>query len=159
LLRAAVPGGFTLDDFTIDTASATAVCPAGHTVARSDPRGCHQQRKASFKDLCTGCPLRQWCTKAKAGRVLTIRPHHDFQAAARRQGHRPRLASRLPPLATTGRTRRRLVHHGNRRLRYRSTITNDTWLHTRAAAHNLRRLINLGLTCTNGTWHLTPTSA
>ncbi len=31
-LRAAVPGGFTLDDFTIDTTAATVTCPAGHTV-------------------------------------------------------------------------------------------------------------------------------
>ncbi|MFD8030646.1 transposase [Streptomyces sp. NPDC059717] len=42
----------------------------------------HDQRTASFKDLCTGCLLRERCTKAKAGRVVTIRPHHDLQAAA-----------------------------------------------------------------------------
>ncbi|MFD5492984.1 transposase [Streptomyces sp. NPDC127091] len=47
-----------------------------------------------------------------------------------------------------------LVHHGNRKLRHRGTIKNNTWLRTRAAALNLRRLINLGLTRTDGTWHL-----
>ncbi|MFB9197019.1 transposase [Actinomadura verrucosospora] len=47
-----------------------------------------------------------------------------------------------------------LVHHGTRRLRHRGTIKADAWLHTRAAALNLRRLINLGLTRTNHTWHL-----
>ncbi|WP_398860706.1 transposase [Streptomyces chengmaiensis] len=52
-----------------------------------------------------------------------------------------------------------LVHHSNRKLRYRGTIANDTWLHTRAAALNLRRLINLGLTRANGTWTLAPTPA
>ncbi|WP_329453566.1 hypothetical protein OG894_44345 (plasmid) [Streptomyces sp. NBC_01724] len=31
-LRSAVPGGFTLDDFVIDTVATTVVCPAGHTV-------------------------------------------------------------------------------------------------------------------------------
>jgi hypothetical protein len=36
-----------------------------------------------------------------------------------------------------------LVAHGNRRLRYHGTLENDTWLHTRAAALNLRRLTNL----------------
>ncbi|MEV0303071.1 transposase, partial [Streptomyces prasinus] len=51
-----------------------------------------------------------------------------------------------------------LVHHGNRRLRYRSTLKNDAWLHTRAAALNLRRLVNLGLTHIDGAWHLTPTA-
>ncbi|SEG85610.1 transposase, IS4 family [Actinacidiphila yanglinensis] len=82
-LRPAVPGGLTLDDFAIDTATATVTCPAGHTVALSDPGGQHDQRKASFTSLCTGCPLRERCTKAKAGRVLTIRPHHDLQAATK----------------------------------------------------------------------------
>lgn len=34
-LRAAVLGGFTLDDFAIDTTAATVTCPAGHTVPPS----------------------------------------------------------------------------------------------------------------------------
>ncbi|MEE1930814.1 transposase [Streptomyces sp. TRM 70351] len=55
-LRPAVPGGFTPDDFTIDTQAALVTCPAGHTVGLSDPGGQHYQRKASFGDLCTGCP-------------------------------------------------------------------------------------------------------
>lgn len=157
-LRAAVPGGFTLDDFAIDTATATVTCPQGHTVPLSDPGGQHHQRKAAFKDLCAGCPLRERCTKAKAGRILTIRPHHDQQAAARQQAATDpdwQAAYRRwrPPVE---RAVAWIVHRGNRRLRYIGTIKNDTWLHTRAAALNLRRLINLGLTHTNGTWHLAP---
>lgn len=69
-LRPAVPGGFTLDDFAIDTTIVT--CLTGHTVPLSDPGGQHHQRKASFRDLCTGCHLREQCTKAKAGLILTI---------------------------------------------------------------------------------------
>lgn len=49
-----------------------------------------------------------------------------------------------------------LVRHGSRRLRDRGTLANDTWLHTRAAALNLRRLINLGLTRTSGNWTINP---
>ena len=41
---------------------------------------------------------------------------------------------------------------GNRKLRYRGVTKNDHWLHHRAAALNLRRLITLGLTCTGTTW-------
>jgi transposase len=157
-LRSAVPGGFTLDDFVIDTGAATVTCPAGHTVPLSAPAGQHHQRKASFKDVCAGCPLRERCTKAKAGRILTIRPHHDLLAAARHQAAtdpdwQADYRRWRPPVE---RAVAWLVHHGNRKLRYRGTIKNDTWLHTRAAALNLRRLINLGLTRTNGTWHLTP---
>ncbi len=41
---------------------------------------------------------------------------------------------------------------GNRRLRYRGTVKNDAWLHHRTAALNLRRLLALGLSRTQGTW-------
>ncbi|WP_327434866.1 IS1182 family transposase [Streptomyces sp. NBC_01236] len=160
-LRPAVPDGFTLDDFTIDTTAATVTCPQGHTVGLSEPGGRHLQRTAAFKDLCTGCRLRERCTKAKAGRILTIRPHHDLQTAARRQAAtdpdwQADYRRWRPPVE---RAVAWLVHRGNRKLRYRGTITNNTWLHTRAAALNLRRLINLGLTHTSGTWHLAPASA
>ncbi|WEP00244.1 IS1182 family transposase [Streptomyces sp. FXJ1.172] len=160
-LRPAVPGGFTLDDFTINTTAALVTCPAGHTVPLSDPGGQHHQRKAAFKDLCTRCPLRERCTKAKAGRILTIRPHHDLQAAARHQAAtdpdwQADYRRWRPPVE---RAVAWLVQHGNRRLRYRGTINNNTWLHTRAAALNLRRLVNLGLTHTGGRWQLAPPTA
>ncbi len=51
-----------------------------------------------------------------------------------------------------------IVARGNRRLRYIATIKNDVWLHTRAAALNLRRLISLGPTRTDGTWAIVPSS-
>ncbi|RPE39236.1 DDE family transposase [Streptomyces sp. Ag109_O5-1] len=116
-LRPAVPGGYTLDDFTIDTTTATVTCPAGHTVALSVPGGQHHQRKASFGDLCTGCPLRERCTKAEAGRILTIRPHYDRLAAARHQaatdpGWQADYRRWRPPVE---RAVAWLVHHGNRR--------------------------------------------
>ncbi|WP_443031134.1 transposase [Streptomyces sp. 3213.3] len=51
----------------------------------SDPADSTTQRKAASKDLCTGCPLRERCTRAMAGRILTIRLHHDLHSAARHQ--------------------------------------------------------------------------
>ena len=158
-LTTAVPGGFSLDDFAIDTTAGLVTCPDGHTVPLTPPGGIHQQRKAVF-DQCPHCPLRARCTKAKAGRVLTIRPHHDQQAAARRTATTDpdwQAAYRRwrPPVE---RAVAWLVAHGNRRLRYRGTITNNTWIHTRAAALNLRTLINLGLTRTTTGWSL-PTPA
>jgi hypothetical protein len=35
-------------------------------------------------------------------------------------------------------------------------LKNDAWLHLRVAAINLRRLLTLGLTRTDGTWILAP---
>ena len=42
-----------------------------------------------------------------------------------------------------------------RRVPYRGIAKNSDWLHLRVAALNLRRLLNLGLTGTNGHWALT----
>jgi len=46
------------------------------------------------------------------------------------------------------------IVRGNRRLRYRGVTANDSWLHLRLTAVNLRRLTNLGLHHTDTTWAL-----
>jgi hypothetical protein len=43
---------------------------------------------------------------------------------------------------------------GNRKLRYRGVAKNDHWLHHRAAALNLVRLIKLGLVHDDTSWAL-----
>jgi hypothetical protein len=43
---------------------------------------------------------------------------------------------------------------GNRRVPHRGVVKNNTWLHHRVAAFNLRRLLALGLTHHDGTWQL-----
>jgi IS5 family transposase len=161
-LKAAVPGGLTLDDFRIDTTAGTVTCPAGHTTDLSAPAGQHQQRKAVFTaEQCTGCPLRSRCSTAKSGRIVTLRPHHDQQAAARHQ------AATDPDWQATYRRWRPpverviawLVARGNRRLPHRGSIKGDRWIHHRAAALNLRRLINLGLDHRHGTWTINPAAS
>ncbi len=94
------------------------------------------------------------------------RPHRDDPPPPRSAGrrspsgrHRHHLAGHLPAVAATvERAVAWIVARGNRRLRHRGTIAGNAWLHTRAAALSLRRLINLGLTYTNSTWTLNPTS-
>ena len=63
-LRSAVPGGFTIDDFAIDTSAGTVTCPQGFTVAITP------SRKAVFDHRCRGCPLRELCTRSKRGRTI-----------------------------------------------------------------------------------------
>lgn len=86
---------------------------------------------------------------------MRIRPDHDDLKAARRQAEEPDWQTgyrrRRPPVE---RAVAWLVSAGNRRLRYRGSLANNTWIHTRAAALNLRTLLNLGLTRTNGRWSL-----
>ena len=148
-LHPVVAGGFTVDDFTVDEATGTATCPAGIT------RPISPTRVVSFKAACRGCQLRARCTTAQRGRSLHLHPHDalqrrhraqaadpDFQASYRR--HRPMIERSIAWL-----TRRQ------RRVPYRGIAKNSDWLHLRVAALNLRRLLNLGLTGTNGHWALT----
>jgi hypothetical protein len=147
-LRPAVPGGFTLDDFDIDTAARSVTCPAGHQ--RRITRG----GSATFGQTCLSCPLRMRCTTSKTGRTIIANPHHDLLAEARRQ------ATDDPAWASTYRQHRPMVERsiawltrGNRRLRYRGVANNDLWLHHRAAAINLKRMITgFGLTRQDGAW-------
>jgi len=150
-LRPAIPGGFTLDDFTHDPARNTVTCPNGHTRPIT-PTG-----KVSFKSLCRGCPLRQRCTTATAGRSLTLGPHH-----ARQRAHR--LQASGPEHLESYRRHRPMVERsiawltrGNRRVPHRGVAKNNAWLHTRVAALNLRRLLRLGLHLDHGRWALTGT--
>lgn len=156
-LRQAVPGGFTIDDFPVDTTAGTVTCPAGHT-ARLGRTKANGARAASFKDLCASCPLRERCTTSKTGRVAHVHPQHELLAAARHQAAtdsawQDEYRRWRPPVE---RAIAWLVSHGHRRVRHRGVIANNLALHHRAAALNLRRLTKLGLTHTGTTWTLTP---
>jgi hypothetical protein len=144
--RAAIPGGFSTDDFTVDHAAGTATCPAGNTRAIS-PSGV-----ATFGAACRDCPLRAQCTRSRDGRALTVGVH-DARLRAARQ------STRDPHWAQEYRAHRPMVERtiawltrGNRKVRYRGVSKNDHWLHHRAAALNLRRLLNLGLTRSEAGW-------
>ena len=148
--RAAVPGGFTVDEFTIDHDARTATCPAGIT------RPISGNGRATFGAACGVCPLRARCTRSRTGKTLKIRPHDARQRAARVLARDPDWQAeyrRYRPMIERGIAW--LVAGGNRKVRYRGVARNDQWLHHRAAALNLRRLLALGLTRT-GPWTLEP---
>ena len=147
--RSLIPGGFTTADFAVDETADTLTCPAGHTV-RFTP----VKRAAKFAQRCASCALRTRCTTSPRGRTVLLGEHdalqrahraraatEDFQAAYRR--HRPMVERSIAWLT-----------RGHRRVPYRGVAKNDAWLHLRAAAINLRRLITLGLTDSNGRWAL-----
>jgi IS5 family transposase len=147
-LGRAVAGGFTVDDFTIDEAVNTATCPAGVTRAISG------KGRVSFGSVCASCPLMAQCTTAKNGKKMHLRPHDrlrrehgaraadpEFQAAYRQ--HRPMVERSIAWMT-----------RGARRVPYRGVVKNNAWWINRAAAINLKRLLNLGLTSQNGNWAL-----
>src|SRR3954462_15601313 len=148
-LRPAVPGGFTVDDFTVDQAAHTATCPHGVT------RPISRTRAVTFGAACRGCPLRARCTTAAGGRTLQLHPQDALQRA-----HRARWSAD-PDLRAAYRRHRPMVERslawltrGARRVPYRGVVKNDVWWHLRAAAINLHRLLVLGLTGTDGRWAL-----
>jgi IS5 family transposase len=148
-LPRAVPGGFDRDDFVIDHQARTASCPGGHTVSIST------HGAATFGVRCRDCPLRERCTTSKRGRVLHIHEHDRELVEARRawrDGDFTDDYRRWRPMVE--RSLAWLVAHGHRRVRYRGVERNHHGLMLRAAAINLRRLLNLGLTPSPTGWAL-----
>ena len=151
-LLPAVEGGFTADDFTVDTAARTVTCPAGIT------RQVTARNAVIFGAACRGCPLRERCTTAKDGRTLRLHEHDSLLRAARadwtagpglRQDymtHRPHVERAIAQVATW--RGRRL------KLRYRGVTRNHAWLKRRTAAMNLRNLLGRGLARRDGAWIL-----
>ena len=147
-LRPAVPGGFSLDDFTHDTAAGTLTCPNGVT------RTLTTKRTATFGAACRGCPLAGRCTTSTRGRKIRLHEHEALQ-----RDHRARAADET--FQATYRTHRPMVERTiawltrrNRRVPYRGVAKNNAWLHHRVAAINLRRMLALGLTYRGGAWQL-----
>jgi IS5 family transposase len=148
-LRTAIDDGFTIDDFAIDLDAMTVTCPNGITVTISA-----KSRQARFTTRCQGCPLRQQCTRAGKGKVLSIHQHHALLAAARAHArtdafigpyrqHRPMVERSIAWL----------IRRGGRKVRYRGIARNQIGFSHRCAAINLRRLINLGVEWDNG-WQI-----
>ena len=147
-LKAAVEGGFTIDDFTHDPDTDTLTCPAG--VTRKPSR----TGVVTFGVACRGCPLREQCTTSASGRTVLLGEHHQLQ-----REHRTRASE--DAFQTVYRTHRPMVERsiawltrGNRRVPYRGVEKNNNWLHHRTAALNLRRLLAMGLTNQDGAWAL-----
>ena len=145
-----IPGGFGPDDFTIDHGAATVTCPAGHTTGFTG-----KKRTATFGTLCAGCPFRDKCTTAKAGRTVAVGEHEKIQRA-----HRARWASD-EQMRVDYRNHRPMVERtiawvtrGNRKLRYVGVRKNDAWLKLRATGINLRQLCTTGLTRRRGGWEI-----
>ena len=149
-LQPAVPGGFTLDDFTINEDERTVTCPAGHV------RPVSSKRTVTFGALCAACPLRDRCTTAKDGRSMTIHPHEGLLRQARAQARTEAFKQAYPTrLAIERIISWAATQNGRRvRLRYLGTEKNDAWLHTRCAAINLRTLLRHGLSRRDGAWVL-----
>jgi hypothetical protein len=147
----AAGGMFAKDRFDIDLQHDTVTCPAGQTAPIR--RGTDRAGTASFGDACTGCPLREQCTKAAGGRSVSVGVHERQLADARaRQQHPDWVADYR---ATRPKVERKIGHlmrrrHGGRRARVRGTTKIAADFALLAAAVNLARLGRLAVANTPG---------
>jgi IS5 family transposase len=140
---------FHRDDFRIDYQTRTVTCPNNVTVT------IRANGHAKFAGRCATCPLRSRCATSLNGRVFSVSEHDELLAAARAQwraGTNTDDYRQWRPLVE--RTIAWLVADGHRRVRYRGVERNRHALSVRAAAINLRRLLNLGLTHTDNGWNI-----
>lgn len=140
---------YTRDDFTVDYQAETVTCPNQITVSIS------ASGRANFTRRCNGCPVRDRCTTAARGRIFRVGDHDELLAQARAQW---RNGDDLPDYRKyrpmVERSIAWIVANGHRRVRYRGVERNRIALSTRAAALNLRRLVNLGLIHNPNGWAL-----
>ena len=89
---------------------------------------------------------------------MTIHEHDDLLRAARAQARTPEFKAAYPTRAGIERTVAHVATQSGRRVQlcYLGTTKNDAWLHTRAAALNLRALPRHGLIRSSGAWTPAP---
>ena len=150
----AAGGMFAKDRFDIDLDQDTVTCPDGHTAPIR--RGADGAGTASFGQPCIGCPLRERCTNATAGRTVSVGAHEQQLADARARQQHPNWitdyrATRPKVERKIGHLMRR--HHGGRRARVRGTTKIAADFALLAAAVNLARLAILALaSAPAGSW-------
>ncbi len=147
----AVPGGFTVDDFTVDTEAGTLTCPNSVT------RPINRTGQVNFGVACRGCPLRDRCTRSATGKTMRVREHDALQRAHRARAADPEFQARYRQHRPMVERSLAWITRGNRRPalpRHRGTAKNHAWLHLRVSAINLRRLLTLGLLRTDSGWAL-----
>jgi hypothetical protein len=148
-------GLFTKDLFSVDLETSTVTCPTGQRVAINPTR--HGGGRASFKVHCATCPMRQACTKSRAGRTISVHEHEGLLQVARAEQKEPQWAERYR--ADRPIVERKIAHFvrrpwGGRRSRTRGLTRITTDLDTRAGVLNWARLAVLGLDRDGGAWIL-----
>jgi IS5 family transposase len=146
-------GLFTKDRFTVDLETNTVTCPAGQRVTINPTRD--GGGRASFKVHCRTCPLRQACTKSRAGRTISVHAHENILQRARAEQTEPGWVEHYR--ADRPIVERKIAHFvrkpwGGRRARTRGKERVATDLDTRAGAINWARLAVLGLQRDHSGW-------
>ena len=153
-LTKAVPGGYSIDDFIVNEATAETpahvTCPAKHTVTIS------AKGRASFTKYCNTCPLKDLCTRSKRGRVMTFVPNHSYARAQRANFANEEIkASYKATRPSVERIHAQMKRKLNgSKLRYRGVDKNTMHYLLLGTVWNLKVLLRNNLTLQDGGWTL-----
>ncbi len=147
----AAGGLFAKDRFSIGLDADTVTCPAGQSAPIR--RGADGAGTALFGPACTGCPLREQCTKATAGRSIRVGVYEQQLTEARARQRDPDWVADYR--ATRPKVERKIGHlmrrrHGGRRARVRGKTKVAADFALLAAAVNLARMSVLAVASTPG---------
>lgn len=148
-----VGGRFAKDRFDVDLEAGTVTCPSSQVVSMR-PLG-DGGWYAGFGKLCGTCPLREQCTTAKAGRVITISKYEALLQQARQEQADPGWKADYK--ANRPKVERQFGHlmrarHGGRRARVRGKVKIGQDFKHLCAARNFARLALLGVSSATGNW-------
>lgn len=147
--QANTEGAYDLSSFQIDFEARTVTCPQRHTTHHWDERTGSRDKPAISVQfptpLCQGCPVRERCTTAKAGRQVGFIPEPEFSAlqAARAREKIPEFHPAFhKPAGIEGTISQAVGVLGMRRTRYRELNKVHLQHLITAAAMNLLRVID-----------------
>jgi hypothetical protein len=139
---------FTADDFDVDIAHRTAICPAGHHSRQCSRLENRQTGQVDYRfewaGLCDHCPLQKQCTKSRGGRrMLLVGQYHDDLQQRRREMQTDEFKEQMHQRNGIEGTVSEFARGGGRRTRYRGLAKTTLANYFRGAAVNANRWIRL----------------
>lgn len=139
---------FPVEDFDVDIAGSTAVCPAGHPSRQcsslTNPQTGKVQYRFEWGSLCDHCELRDRCTRARDGRrSIVVGEHHEHLQRRRKEMKTEGFATRMHARNGIEGTISEFTRGGGRRTRYRGLAKTALANYFLAAAINVKRWIRL----------------
>ena len=139
-----------VDQFDIDVANRTAVCPAGHTSRQCslihDNYNGSVYYRFEWAALCDTCELRKQCTKRKDGRRhISVGRHHDLLQQRRREMRTDEFKLKMHRRNAIEGTVSEFTRVGGRRTRYRGLAKTALANYFQGAAVNINRWLRLAL--------------
>jgi hypothetical protein len=137
-----------VDQFDIDVANRTAVCPAGHTSRQCSLINDRYNKSVYYRfewaGLCDNCELQKRCTRRKDGRRhVSVGRHHDLLQQRRRDMQTDEFKLKMHRRNAIEGSISEFTRGGGRRTRYRGLAKTTLANYFQGAAVNANRWIRL----------------